>query len=206
MRSFVLAFFLATVPLSAWAIDAPSGQVPLDGNKVLRGNFVEEHQVNATKDPIHTSGHFLVAPANGLIWNIEQPFPTATVITPKGMVQEIGGIALKLPSKNLRHLFNTVEAALAGDWSGLEKDFVITRKDNAKNWQMILTPRHNEQATLPYTSITISGSRFVENITTTRPDGSFDTLSFTDETMSSAPLEGKEVVAFNKAAQASARD
>ena len=198
MRSFLLVLALALLPVAAGAVEAPSAQVHIGANAVLRGNFVEEHQVNAEQAPLHTSGHFVVAPARGLIWGIEKPFPTSTIITPEGAAQDIGGLAVKLPAKNLHHLYDMVGGALAGNWNELGEDFDVSRSGDARHWQMLLTPRSGEKPKLPYSAISVSGSRFVENIVMTKVDGSSDAFSFTDAVLSPASLTGQEAAIFNE--------
>ena len=197
IRFFLLILALIVFPLTAKAVEAPAGQVRIDAGKVLRGHFVEDHQSAGTENPMHSSGHFIVAPANGLIWGIEKPFPTSTIISPNGAVQAVGGLVMRLPMKNIQHLYDTVGAALAGDWNGLNADFALTPGGDSHHWQMLLTPRPNGKAKLSYSTITVSGGRFVENIVMTKVDGSYDELNFTDEVLSPAPLSEKETASFN---------
>lgn len=194
-----LGFLLVLISASAFAVEAPSAQIPLASNQVLRGNFVQESQMKGLDQPLRWSGHFVVAPAHGLIWGIDKPFPTSTIVTPKGSVQQIGGVTVKLPIKNLQHLYAMVGGALIGDWSGLEKDYVITPGGDAAHWHMVLTPRQPAKSPLAYTSIVVSGARFIESIVLTKGDGNSDVLSFTDEVLDQAPLNAEETVAFNQA-------
>jgi len=200
-RFFILLSAFVVFPFAAHAIEAPTGQIHIDTHTILRGRFVEEHQMNGGKNPMRSSGHFIVAPANGLIWSIEQPFPTSTIITPNGAVQDLGGVAVKLSVKNLHHLYNVVGGALAGDWYELEADYIITRGGNAQHWQMLMTPRPEGKSKLPYATITVSGSRFVENILMTKSDGNYDSLAFTDAALSPTPLTAKENAFFNEVRQ-----
>jgi len=201
MRVFILIFAVALFPLPAHAVEAPAGQIRIDAGQVLRGNFVEQHQVPGIDGPMQSTGHFVIAPDHGLIWSVEKPFPTSTIVTPSGSAQDIGGIAVKLPIKNLRHIYEMVGGALAGDWDKLESDFTLTRGGDRDHWQMILTPRSPEDGgkpKLPYTSITVSGGKFVENIAMMKGDGSYDTLNFTGEILSPAPLTHQEITVFNE--------
>jgi hypothetical protein len=199
MRLLLLTLFLLLVPCVSRAVEAPPGQARLGANDVLRGRFTEERQMKGFDAPMQTSGHFTVAPTHGLIWDIEKPFPTSTIITPNGMAQDLGGVALKLPVKNLRHLYDMIGGALAGDWNGLANDFTITRSGGAGHWQMLLTPRPDGQHSLSYTSITVTGGRFVENIAMIGTKNNSETMSFTDEALSSAPLGAREVAFFKEA-------
>lgn len=197
MRLFPILILLA-LPCTALAAEAPPGQVRIDAGKVLRGRFVEERQIEGLNDPLHFSGHFVAAPQFGLIWGIEAPFPTSTIVTSNGAVQDVGGIGVKLKIKKLSHLYQMIGEALAGDWSPLETDFSVTRKGNANHWLVLLTPRP-DKASLPYAKIVIGGSRYVETIVMTKTNGVSDALSFTDEALSPLPLTSKESASFNEA-------
>jgi len=200
MRSFFLTLLLLLFSSGVLAVEAPAGQIPIKPGDILRGRFVQEIHMSGMDKPMQSSGHFTVAPGHGLIWGIEMPMATTSVITPGGSMQDFGGVSVKLRIKNLRHLYAIVGGALAGDWSGLETDYLITRSNKDGQWQMQLTPRPNIQSTVPYTSITVTGGRYVENIVMMKRGGA-DTFSFTDETLARAPLTGDENVAFNKAAR-----
>ncbi len=197
MRCLVL-LFLAVFPCASYAVEMPAGQKSIDRERVLRGNFTHEMKAPALKDPWRTSGHFVVAPATGLIWGVDKPFPTATVVTPEQATQQIGSMNVKLPIKNLRSLYDVVSAALAKDWSKLEKDFIIKHSINNERWNMLLTPRIADKPKLPYMHIEVSGSAFVEKILMTKADGGYDAIDFSDEVLSSAPLTDAEKAIFNK--------
>jgi hypothetical protein len=198
MRLRLVILALALWPYAAGAVEAPTGQVPVNGGEVLRGHFVDERQAQGVNGVMRSSGHFVVAPAQGLIWGIEKPFPTTTIITPVGAAQTLGGLAVKLPVRNLRHLYDMVGGALAGNWNALEADFSITQSGSAGHWQRVLTPRRADKSSLPYVTISVSGGRFVENIVMTRADGGSDAMSFTDEALSPAPPSEGEMRAFGQ--------
>lgn len=198
MRAFILTLIITILPLTAWAVEAPAGQIRIKADKVLRGNFEQEHQVKLSDNPILSSGAFVVAPSHGLIWNITKPFPTSTVVSQDNAAQVVGGLVVKLPVKNLRRLYDMVGGALAGDWSKLEQDFVIKRSGSAEQWQMLLTPKPGRPSPLPYITITVSGGKFVENIVMTKADGRCDTLSFSNAVLTAAPPTAQEVALFDK--------
>jgi hypothetical protein len=198
MRRFLLLLtLLVTIPLGAHANDAPPGQIPVSVDNVLRGHFVEERNIKGFDGPMRSTGAFVLAPGHGLLWQIKKPIPLSTIITPNGMVQDIGGVALKLPAKNLHHIYDMVGAALAGDWSAVESDFVLTQSGNAEHWQILLTPK-KENTKLPYSLITVSGSRFVESIVMVKGDSNDETLSFSDEALSQAPPTPTEIATFEE--------
>jgi len=200
MRYLILTF-LILMPFRASAIEPSTQQLVINTQDILRGHFVEERNLKGFNAPIKTQGHFVVAPAHGLIWQIEKPLPTATVITPSGLVQTIAGAKVMfLPAQKvpfLLHLYDMLGGALAGNWKPLETEFVVTKSDNEDGWEVTLVPRRKDNPAMPYGSITVSGHRFVENVTLLKTDGDSDTLAFDNEALSSAPPLATETVAFN---------
>jgi hypothetical protein len=177
------------------------GQATVGANDVLRGHFIEEKHLKGFKGPMRSEGHFVVAPEHGLIWGMERPFPTTTVITPAGLVQSINGMTIMhLPSQKIPfmlHLYDALGGALTGNWSALETDFAVTRSGDAEGWQVTLVPRRTDNPAMPFSSISIRGRRFVENVAMLKPDGDSDTLTFLNETVSSQPPTVSENRAFS---------
>ncbi len=198
---FLLIVVLLGFSFAAQAVEPPAGQTPVGTQDVLRGQFFEEHLMKGFDSPTRATGSFTLAPARGLIWNIQQPFQTTTIVTQNGMVQNMGGISVRMPIKNLRHLYDMISGALAGSWDGLASDFVITPKGNASHWQMLLTPRPGAVHKTSYATITVSGGKFVENIAAVKGDGTYDSFSFSQVMLSSGPLPNAEIASFNKATQ-----
>ena len=199
MLRYIIALLLLTVPLSAYAAQKPSAQVPIGDTQILRGQFSEIRELKGIATPFISSGHFLITPAHGLIWGVEKPMATSTIITSNAVMQDVGGLAFKLPAKNLRHLFDMVGGAITGDWARLETDFVITPGGTTDHWQMALTPHENIKT--PYNSIIVSGGHFVESIVMTKNDGTHDSFNFTNEILSAGPLTANESRLFSKVRQ-----
>ena len=197
--AFALIVLLATSSGATWAVEESSNSPSLNTQNVLRGQFVEEHLAAGGTAPLQSSGHFVAAPSLGLIWSLEKPFPTSTIITPHGAVQDVGGFAMPLSIKNLAHLYAIVRGALEGRWDVLNADFAITRTGD-RHWQRILTPRHNGTSALATTTIAVSGGRFIENIVMTKADGNCDSFHFSNESLSPAPPTAQEIAAFRKVA------
>jgi len=198
---YVFLFFLCSflLPASTYAALAPTEQTPLMEGSILRGDFVEEHCLDKDKDPVQVTGHFTVAPAYGLIWSIETPLPTEMIVTPGGAIQEIAGMAVKLPSKNLRPLYDMVKAALAGQWDVLENHFTLNRRESPNGWTMALYPKANDSGLKGYKTIVVQGDKLVQNIVLTKADGCYDTLAFSNGFVEPLSLTATEQTAFLKA-------
>ena len=197
MYKYLIALLILAFALPAHAAQKPLAQIALANGQVLRGQFTETRELQGMVNPFISTGHFVIDPAHGLIWGVEKPMATSTIITPDIVMQDIGGFAVKLPAKNLRHLFDMVGGAMRGNWSALETDFVVTPGGSADHWQMALTPNGN--AKTPYASIIVTGSRFVETIIMTKTDGSHDSFNFLNEVLNTGPLTADESQLFSEA-------
>ncbi|MDD4617358.1 MAG: hypothetical protein PHW76_09710 [Alphaproteobacteria bacterium] len=188
--------------LAALAFSLPafaSEQIPIDSGKVLRGAFEEQKQVKGLNDPLHFTGKFIVAPDKGLIWKVEKPLATSTVITKTAAVQNLGGIAMPLKIRRLAQIYEIVGQALTGDWHSLQPDFSISRSNQGDHWIIVLKPRPGSTAKLPYATITVKGSSYVENITLAKADGVEDAFAFTNAELSQEPLTAQENALFASA-------
>jgi Outer membrane lipoprotein carrier protein LolA-like len=197
----VLALFALTLSFPALAADPLTDQVIVGPNAVLRGHFTEERQMKGFNEPLRSEGHFVVAPGHGLIWATEKPFPTASTITPNGLVQDVGGKkVMQVPVKKipfLSHLYDMLGGALAGHWQVLEKDFIVTPESDADGWQVTLQPRQTDNLAMPFQTIIIKGGRFVESALLQKADGDFDSLTFSDTALFAAPPSRAETAAFD---------
>lgn len=202
LKILILATSLLGWASFAHAVTAPAAQTQIDNAHVLRGTFIEEHSIKGLNDPMRTMGHFTLAPAYGLLWSIEKPMATTTIVTHDSSVQDIGGLVIKLPIKNLQHLYDTISQALIGNWGNLESDFTIQRNGDDHHWQMLLTARPQnpgEKPRTPYKTITVSGGTYIENVAMTTNNDSFETIVFTEQSAAALPLNATEQTAFNEA-------
>lgn len=146
--------------------------------------------------PLKTTGDFLLAPGQGLIWEAKEPFAMTTVMTADGISQQNGSVEmLNLPSNKapfLAQLYNILGGALAGDTRMLEQHFDVVQSKNAKGWQMALTPRRADGANLAIQRIEIDGNRFVDHVTIHKASGDRDELTFIGQSLDNNPLSAAE--------------
>ena len=200
MRRLILISLAAIAPAMAFAADTDLGQLGIGGNEVLRGNFIEQRHLKGFNGPMISEGYFVVAPTHGLIWGLEKPFPTTTVITPAGLAQFVNGAnVMHLPAQKMPfmlHLYETLGGVLTGNWSALETDFIVKRSGGAQGWQITLQPRHADNPAMPFSSISIGGHRFVEQVLMQKADGDSDTLTFSNASVSASPPTAEENQVF----------
>lgn len=194
MMRFCLFLALLFLPNLVWAEEH---HIIFSG-EVLRGSFSQERRLKDFKAPLRSTGNFVIAPSHGLIWSVKTPFPIITVITPKGLVQEVeGNQTMNLPAQKipfLLHLYDMLSGTLAGDWSSLAKEFTINKTGDEQKWKVQLLPlKTTDETSMPFSSITATGSKFIEKIELNRADGDSDYIIFHNQKLSTDPLTEHEL-------------
>jgi hypothetical protein len=189
----------------AWAVDGPA---PLAAADLLSGQFTMERHLAGFGQPLTSTGSFHLSPAKGLIWAVEAPFPSVTVVTGAGISQGIGiGQLSHLDGSERAVPFVTlIGAVLSGDWNALEDSFSVTTETGEKaggntNWQAILTPRPNGTLSNQIEAIKARGGRVVEAVTLRRTGGDWDAITLTDQSIMPPPLPPAVTELFTEAAQ-----
>lgn len=180
---------LALALLAAAGAQAESPAVA--EGQVVRGRFTQERHLSGFANPVKSEGRFVLAPGRGLLWVTEQPFAVTTAITAEGLTQSVGDRqtakfdAQRLPF--LSRLYSMMDGALAGRWDALKADFSV----QTEGGHVVLTPlRPDIGAAVGRISLTVS--RFVDEVEIDRPNGDSDHLSFSGQTVSAGPLTAEE--------------
>lgn len=205
MKRLIALFtlFTAAFVTLAQADDLKVGQ-PLTAGQVLRGQFVQMRSLEGFQAPLKSEGRFVVASGRGLIWIVDKPFPTTTVITPAGLVQEArGNETLRLAASRMpfmSRLYDMLSGTMSGDWSQLKEDFTVESSGSDKNWQLRLTPaKSGNNASLPIQEMDVQGDRFVNAVDIRRPNGDRDQLQFHDQSIDTQPLSADEAKLLDNA-------
>ena len=174
--------------------DEPS---PLAAGEILRGDFVQERVLQGFDAPLRSEGTFVLAPGRGLIWQTKKPFVVTTLMTEQGLAQQSNGATtLNLPASRapiMAGLYDMLSGALAGDWSGLETDFVVERSEADGKWQLLLKARNaGANAAMPVTQIHLSGGVFVDEVEIEKQGGDLDRLIFNGQKRETSALTDDE--------------
>jgi hypothetical protein len=186
---------------------AQSGEVPgVVAGDILRGRFVQDRHLEGMAVPLHAEGSFVLAPDRGLIWRGEKPFAMSTVITPQGVLQRVGDDdTLRLPAAQapiLAHFYDMLKSVLSGDWSAVERDFLIAREGDARSWKMTLTPRNKEDVLLGRIgAVVLHGQKLIGDVEIRQTNGDDETLEFLGQTISADPLNADDAALFAAAAR-----
>jgi hypothetical protein len=185
---------------------APAIEVtPLVKGQSLRGRFEQQRFLQGFQAPLKSSGTFVLSPGLGLIWKTETPFALTTVMSPAGLVQEVGGReTMRLPSARIpfmSKLYAMLGGALTGDWEGLSSAFNITRKAEGKGWRLKLEPMRADDPSMPIRMMDLHGSRFLEDVDVVKPNGDHDRIVFLNQKLELASPTPEEAELLAKAGQ-----
>jgi hypothetical protein len=201
LKRIIIGLAVLCVAETAFAADLQLA-TPLKAGMVLRGHFIQERSLQGFQAPLKSEGSFVVAAGQGLIWKVEKPFPTVTVITPAGLVQNAQGTeTLRLPAARIpfiAHFYDMLSGTMTGDLSGLKQQFDVEMTGTAENWSLHLAPKSSTGATdqesqgMPIQRLDLAGDRYVESVDIHRQNGDHDLLTFADQHVETQPLTADE--------------
>ena len=165
--------------------------------QTLQGRFVQERHLKGLRSTLKSEGNFILAPGKGLIWRIEQPIQTTTVITPAGIRQIISGSEVqKIDASRvpfISHFYDMLNGSLMGDWSAMRHDFAVNSTGDRNAWRTVLTPlRPDDTIAGMLSSIVIAGGQMVDSVDINRANGDSEHMAFLDQTVSSVPLDADD--------------
>ena len=170
--------------------------------QTLHGRFVQARNLKGISSTLKSEGTFVLAPGRGLIWRIEDPIQTITIITPAGIRQIINGSevqridAAKVPF--IAHFYDMLNGALMGDWTAMRHDFAVQTKGDRAAWRTLLTPvRPNDPIAGMLASIVITGGKMVDGVEISRTNGDSERIGFLDQAVSGVALSGDDARLLN---------
>jgi hypothetical protein len=176
---------------------------PLKAGRVLRGQFTQARSLQGFQAPLKSEGSFVVAAGQGLIWKVEKPFATTTVITPSGLVQNSQGAeTLRLPAARIpfiARLYDMLSGTMTGDLSGLKQQFDVQTSGSPEKWSLQLIPKGSvsggsagDPQNIPIQRMDLTGDQYVESVDIHRQNGDRDLLTFSGQHVDTQPLSQEE--------------
>ena len=170
--------------------------------QTLYGRFEQARNLRGITSTLKSDGTFVLAPGIGLIWRIEDPIETTTVITPAGIRQIVNGSevqrieAAQVPF--IAHFYDMLNGALMGDWTAMRHDFSVETTGNRGAWRSRLTPlRPTDPIGGMLASIVINGGKMVDGVEIRRTNGDSERIAFLDQAVSSVALSGDDARLLN---------
>ncbi len=169
---------------------------------VLRGEFVQEKQLQGFKHPLVSKGKLLVASAHGVVWVTQTPFPSELVLTRDRILtrQADGRSRVEVDARTqpaLRSVNAMLFALMSGDVQALTARFnsqpVLLP---AGSWRLLLTPKPGALAQA-FSQITLKGDRYVRTVLIEERNGDRTRLQFSGLSETPAQLSSDEAHRFD---------
>jgi outer membrane lipoprotein-sorting protein len=149
--------------------------------ELLRGTFEQARQVQGFRQPLRSSGRFVLSREHGVLWLTEKPFPSSLSVTSRGLVAENGGQVRRIDTEKepgLRAVNSLLADLLGGELARLEQDFSIRiEHEDADGWKLALTPK-GEPLNRVFNAIGLQGAAYVESVSLDESNGDATRITF----------------------------
>lgn len=170
-------------------------QARVESAAVLRGAFAQRKTLQGFKNPLVSSGRFLVARDAGVIWDTQQPFASMLVVGANSIridgMEQIGG---EQPA--VARINQLLVAAMAGELATLRSGFAIEAALDDASWTLRLTPRDGAMVQV-ITAIELAGDRHVEHIRIFDGDGNRTDIELSGHNAQPPALTDEEAARFD---------
>lgn len=195
MRILLLYLCLLCPPRAAAEDLAAAVRARLADAPLLRGEFAQSKSVAGFSKPLRSSGTFVLAAEQGVIWHTRAPFPSTLVIGRTRLLsqQPDGRVTLRLDAADqpaVRALGTLLTALLRGDLASLSAQFRVEGGHvEDERWQLQLVPVAAEMQRL-FQRVTLAGDRYVRGVELLETSGDRTQIRF--EGLATVPPLGAE--------------
>lgn len=196
MIRFLLLSLLLVAGGDAFCQSHPNFTQTLERPAVLRGEFEQRKHLTGFRNPLRSSGRFVVARERGAIWETTHPFPSTVVVTGDRILSraEDGSqdVLLDTSGSNQSAAGAMLVALLAGDIDALEEMFDLQESPSSEGlWQLRLIPRQAGMRQV-VSRIELRGDRYVRHVILHEQDGSKTEIDFLSPVQTPASLTRAE--------------
>lgn len=135
---------------------------------VVRGQFTQLKTVQGFKQPLKSSGDFVVARGKGIAWQVRQPFASTLIVKPDSLLSRAadGSVAMQMKAQDepvLRTINAMLFAVMAADLAQLSQYFEVTGQVQGNSWTLHLVPRDAMLAQW-LQAVDLRGQQFVQEV------------------------------------------
>jgi len=182
-RLIAAAALLASAAAPANAQPAALDQIRarLDAHAVVRAEFVQTRTLAALERPLVARGRLLVSRADGVVWQVEQPYRAAYVLQ-QDSVTEIAadGMRTRRDARDapaIARVGRILGALVSANATALDNDFHVDAGVTGERWHIVLQPRQSQVAQR-LKVIRVNGGDFVESVRIDEASGDTTQLQF----------------------------
>ena len=135
---------------------------------VVRGTFEQLKTVKGFKQPLRSSGDFVVARGRGIVWHVLRPYESLLVVKPDSLQSRgsDGKVTMQMRAQDepvLRTVNAMLFAVMSANLAELAQHFEVTGQVAAKGWSLHLVPRDPTLAQW-LAAVDLQGNQFVEEV------------------------------------------
>ncbi len=140
----------------------------LTSEPVVRGAFEQRKTVKGFRNPLVSSGEFIVSRQRGVLWRTQEPFASTLVVTRDRVLARAadGSVARRLSANEepaVRAISETLFGVMAADLSALAQRFTIDGEAGRDGWRLVLLPRDAALARWVQ-RVELEGERFLRGV------------------------------------------
>jgi len=147
---------------------------------IVKGNFVQEKYLSRLNRSLMSSGNFIIAARQGMVWETLRPFPSTMILGNDFIVQSRPdgqrSVVSAQGNETFRQMADAISSVFSGQSQGLLENFEVYFLGSVSNWNIGLLPRDSIVASFA-TKITISGDSAIRSICIFEQNG--DTITYT---------------------------
>ncbi|HSD16560.1 MAG TPA: outer membrane lipoprotein carrier protein LolA [Thermomonas sp.] len=183
LRTALLVFALLSTLPCVQAADGDGVRAQLARPAVLRGQFEQQKQLQGFRNPLKSSGDFLLLRDRGIAWNTRLPFVSSTRLTRRKLLATMpDGSTQVLVDASASPAMAAVNALLmalvAGDLDALATRFTLAEAKRADGgWSLTLHPR-DAALKQAFSRIVLDGDRYVRGVEIVEPAGDRTRIRF----------------------------
>jgi len=149
-------------------------------NPIIKGNFVQERYMSRLNRSLISSGNFIIAAEQGMVWETLRPFPSTMILgndfiiqsRPDGRKSVLGAQG----NETFTQLSGVISSIFSGQSQRLLENFEVYFLGSVSNWNMGLLPRSSVVASFVM-KITMSGDSAIRSIRIFEQNG--DVITYT---------------------------
>lgn len=164
---------------------------------VVRGAFEQRKLVKGFRNPLISSGDFVVARQRGILWRTAQPFASSLVVTRDRVLARgaDGSVARRLSASEepaVRTISETLFGVMAADLNVLVQRFRVDGELTGRDgWRLALTPRDAALARWVQ-RVELEGERFLRAIRLQEGSGDRTDIRLSHHSIANALNAGEE--------------
>jgi hypothetical protein len=147
---------------------------------IIKGNFAQEKYLNHFDRSLISSGNFIIATEQGMVWETLQPFPSTMILGKHFIIQSRPdgrkSILSAQGNETFTQMADVISSVFSGQSQGLLENFEVYFLGSVSNWNMGLLPRDSVFASF-VKKITMSGDSAIRSIRLFEQNG--DVITYT---------------------------